>query len=125
MDFLIDTIREIESGKIKIDRTPKWIRSNVGTNNLLNKITGTLNHLGFSDIPIWYALYSMAANMKTVESSRVDRELTRLQSDIETWKTKYQNEVNDRLKDSDKYLKLYSLCKEQQKRIKELEGGQH
>ena len=123
MDLLINTIQKIESGKIKIDRTSKNIRSNATVNGMLERFNEKIAHLGLCGIPQWEIIYSLLENASSIEPSKMNATVTRLQNENAELKRKYESERNEHLKSSDNYLKLYSVCKQMEKRIKELEGS--
>lgn len=120
MDFLIDTFRKLERGEIKIDHSPKWMRSNVTTHKAISQISDYASRLGFN-VPQWGVAFSLAANAGQIESSKVNMEITKLQTERDTWKQKYEYEYNKRMEDSTELVTLYTKCKRLEKRVKELE----
>lgn len=123
MDAVINTIRNIESGKVKINRTSRSIRSNETVNGMLERFNSKIAHLGLSKIPQWEIIYSLLENASSIEPSKVKTEVTRLQNQIDELQRKYEIERDNGLKNSENNLKLYARCKELEKRIKEMEGG--
>jgi hypothetical protein len=82
-----------------------------------------LARIGLSKIPYWYIELAGQIALDTVDTTKANLEVTKLEAEAQLWKRKYEQERTDRLKDSDNYLKLFSICKQQQKRLENLEAG--
>lgn len=55
-DELVNFIQQVHSGKIKIDHSPKSIRSNVTTNALLHRLTSIVSHNAHTKVFDWQVL---------------------------------------------------------------------